>query len=142
MAKILTGSLNVLIDTGFWFALFEKGDQHHEEATAISDLLENHNSLIPWPSLYETLNTRFIKRPEWVDTFRSFIENPKTILVSDTSYKEIALQKVLIQNQKTSLVDIVISEMLMDRDLKIDYLITFNKKDFSAICAVRRIEIY
>jgi predicted nucleic acid-binding protein len=51
----------VLIDTGFWYALYNGRDQYHEEAEKKADLLETSTILIPWPCLYETFNTRFAK---------------------------------------------------------------------------------
>ena len=40
-----------------------------------------------------------------------------------------------------SVVDSVIREIITDINVKIDYLITFNIKDFQDLCALRRIEI-
>jgi hypothetical protein len=44
-------------------------------------------------------------------------------------------------NRPLSLVDTVIREMLSDESLKIDYLITFNIKDFIDVCSRRNITI-
>ena len=55
---------NLLLDTGFWYALYEVRDSHHEDAQILADLLDLHNLVLPWPCLYETLNTRFVKRRE------------------------------------------------------------------------------
>ena len=54
--------MNVLIDTGFWYAYYDGSDEHHQEAQRVMGLLEKHRILIPFPSLYETIDTRFCKR--------------------------------------------------------------------------------
>jgi hypothetical protein len=40
-----------------------------------------------------------------------------------------------------SLVDRVIREMLEDRSLGLDVMVTFNQRDFADVCERRRIEI-
>ena len=36
---------------------------------------------------------------------------------------------------------VVIREMISDIDMRIDYLVTFNVKDFADVCAIRGVEI-
>jgi len=136
----------VLADTGFWYGLLEPRDTYHEEALIIADLIENQNVLIPWPSLYETMNTRFTKRADRMMQFESFIFKPNVILLDDSEYKDYALDLTFeysrIGKRTFSLVDSMIRELLKDQNLKIDYLITFNKGDFIDLCQIRKIEIY
>jgi predicted nucleic acid-binding protein len=136
----------VLADTGFWFAIFESRDTNHEEALIIADLIENQNVLIPWPSLYETMNTRFTKRTDRMMLFKSFISKPNVSLLDDSKYKDYALNSTFgnsrIGKRTFSLVDSIIRELLKDQNLKIDYLITFNKGDFIDLCQIRKIELY
>lgn len=56
---------NVLVDTGFWFALYDEKDQYHNKALKVMDRLINSRFLIPFPTLYETLNTSFVKKKEF-----------------------------------------------------------------------------
>lgn len=51
----------LLVDTGYFFALFDPGDQYHEEAVKKQEWLDELPIVLPWPILYETLNTRFVK---------------------------------------------------------------------------------
>jgi len=136
--------MNSLIDTGFWFALYDNRDQYHKKAIDIAEYLEFYNLLIPWPSLYETLNTRFVRRPEWLHNFKKHLNKYQTVKIPDEAYREKSLNNILItkQHQKSfSLVDMVIREMLEDRNLKIDVMITFNPNDFIDVCIAKNIEI-
>lgn len=136
---------NALIDTGFWFALYDVKDQHYQRASEISEYIDNQLLLIPWPSLYETLNTKFIKRQERVIAFEKNLKKPNIKVVDDEPYREVALNDTFefgkVSNRIIGLTDNVIRAMLSDYSLKIDYLITFNQKDFNDICRKRLIEI-
>ena len=52
----------LLVDTGFFIALFDPRDNHHIDACEKQEYLENLSIVIPWPILYETINTRLVKR--------------------------------------------------------------------------------
>jgi predicted nucleic acid-binding protein len=135
---------NIIIDTGYWYALFDARDEYHIEANELADYLELGNILIPYPTLYESINTRFSKRPEWMEEFKKIIERDNVTLIDDADYKESALnltfETTLLQNRPISLVDTIIRIMLDDKNLKIDYLLSFNIGDFFDICQKRRIE--
>ena len=136
---------NIIIDTGFWFALFDSRDQYHNEANELSEYLELGNIIIPFPTLYESINTRFTKRKEWMTEFEKILERPNVTLISDISYKDSALnltfETTIEQNRPISLVDTIIRIMLDDSNLDIDYLMSFNVGDFFDVCQKRRIEI-
>jgi predicted nucleic acid-binding protein len=135
---------NLLLDTGFWYALYDRRDCHYIEAQELIDLLDNFNLIIPWPCLYETLNTRFVKRHEWLDSFSAYLTRSNTVHLQDEEYRESALGKVFthkIPALSLSLVDEVIRNMLQDPNIKIDAMITFNQSDFYEICYSRRIEL-
>ncbi len=137
---------NVIADTGFWYALYEPRDPFFDNANEIVKLIENQNVLIPWPSLYETINTRFTKRKDYMQPFEVFINKPNVNLINDEEYKEKALQLSFAYSKTGkrtfSLVDIILREILSDISFKIDYLLTFNTGDFIDICNKRKIEIY
>ena len=135
---------NIIIDTGYWYALFDSRDKYHIEANRLADYLELGNILMPYPTLYESLNTRFSKRREWMEEFEKIIERENVTLIDDIDYKESALnltfETTLLQNRPISLVDTIIRIMLDDNNLKIDYLLSFNMGDFFDICQKRRIQ--
>lgn len=65
-------------------------------------------------------------------------------LIDDEDYKNDALnftfESSIRNNRPLSLVDNIIRLMLNDKQIKIDYLISFNNKDFIDVCLSRRIE--
>jgi predicted nucleic acid-binding protein len=73
-----------LVDSGFWIALLHERDSHHADALMKSGVLRNLTYIMPWPTLYETLNTRLVKRPELVRHFvQTFIKRPNAALWND-----------------------------------------------------------
>lgn len=137
---------NLIIDTGFWIGFYDERDAHHAKAVELAVYLEDCHVLIPWPSLYETLNSRFVRRSAQLHGFELLLHKPGTVLLSDARYREQALASVASLNRQTrgrgmSLVDIVIRAMIEDVNIRIDALITFNKPDFLAACLSRQVEI-
>ncbi len=136
---------NILIDSCFWFGLYDIGDEHHQKSLILYSILEFNNIIIPHPVLYETLNTRFTLRKEWMIEFNKLLEKSSTIIVSDVRYKEKALSSVLDYNihfkRPMSLVDRIIRLMLEDVDLNINSLITYNTKDFVDLCSKKGISL-
>ena len=134
---------NILIDTCFWYALYDKSDEHYNKAQKMVDYLKSGKIVLPFPVLYETLDTRFCHRKEWVHSFNEIINCDTTVLVSDDKYRENALNKTFFTNEKRpmSLVDMTIRFMLEDVNLNLNALITFNKSDFIDICQSKRIEL-
>ena len=133
--------MRFLCDSCFWFGLVDNGDEHFEESNKIFDFLLDFDPvfLIPYPTLYEVLNTKFMrymseKSPNRIraESFvNSLIINPKCYsLVSDAAYTGVALKRTLENNYRgLSFVDNVLREMASDyKYLHID--ITFNYKDF------------
>jgi predicted nucleic acid-binding protein len=136
---------NIILDSGYWFAFYEKKDQYHEEALLISEYLHPHTLVIPWPSLYETLNTRFTRRKDWLSSFEAILTHENTVQISDEKYKDNAISLILLQkdnHKKYSLVDLVIREILLDVDVNINAIVTFNTSDFEDICWNKNIEIF
>ena len=60
----------LLVDTGYFFALFNSRDQYHEKAVEKQEWLDELPIALPWPILYETLNTRFVKNSEYIQKNR------------------------------------------------------------------------
>jgi len=136
---------NIIVDTGFWFAFYDERDEYHSKAVELFEYLDMGKVIIPFPSLYETINTRFAKRVECMESFKRFIERENVYLVDDTSYKDAALELTVNSSnglkKPFSLVDMVIRLMMSDVDMNIDCLLTFNKSDFIDVCLSRKIEI-
>ena len=58
--------MNILVDSCFWFAYWEtrQKDQYMESAKRIYDICFDkyqYNIIIPFPSLYETVNTKLLR---------------------------------------------------------------------------------
>jgi hypothetical protein len=54
----------VLVDAGIWYALCDPGDRAVGRET-IDDIyarISVHRIVVPWPILYETLRSRFVRR--------------------------------------------------------------------------------
>lgn len=133
----------IAADTCFWFALFDPSDRHYDEAMILEEDLSIHQLIIPWPTLYEALNTRLLRRRHEISRFKTIVERPGTVLVEDGPYRDASLRFVLdVKTHHTySLVDHVIRSMIADRTVKIDALITFNPKDFRDVCQPRGVEL-
>jgi predicted nucleic acid-binding protein len=140
------GKVKILVDTCFWIALYvPKENKTHERALDIIDDLENNEVLIPWPTLYEFVNTKLARRKENLYAFEQFLLKPNVRKISDETYKDLALQNVFLLNvsrlASVSLVDEILRQMISDNSLQIDYLVTFNKKDFEYPCQLAKVDI-
>ena len=133
--------LRILVDTGFWIALYDTGDSRHARALANSDLVEEYPVVVPWPVLYEAVGTRLVKRQGFA-RFENVLKRSDTLLLDDCPYREDCLDEVFSKGKRPlSLVDSVLRHILDDTDVRIEGLLTFNPKDFSDVCARRGVEI-
>lgn len=135
----------VITDTCYWLGLVDSTDEHHEKSVLIKELINDSYIVFPFPCFYEIIRTKFVKNKNKLLAFESLLKSGKIQYLDDAKYKEEALSKVYELNKKSfishSLTDAVIREMLSDSTLRLDYLVTYNVKDFSDICAKRNIEI-
>lgn len=135
----------ILTDTCFWLGLVDPKDQHHDKSKVISELINDFKILFPWPCLYETVSTHLARSRERTLYFESILKKPEIELFDDTKYKNSALNDVFefsrYHGHTYSLADGVVREILKDIDVKVNYLVTFNAKDFHDVCAKRQIEI-
>ena len=102
----------LIIDSGVWYAAFDQHDDKYVYSDKILNLLEMHELIVPFPSLYETINTRLLrnkyKQADYL--FEYLNDSKKVILVYDDKYREQALKSVssdLNQNKSYSLVDMI-----------------------------------
>ena len=143
--------MRIIVDSGFWFGFMDKSDGYHKQAEEIFEKISDHNPvfLIPYPSLYETLNTKMLRlrnhgNPRVHKFFTSLKAYPKQyIKVCDTNYRDKAFENTVSGNPRgLSFVDNIIREMMCDKNQKIDALITFNTGDFIDVCTKEGIYIF
>jgi len=124
--------MRYIIDTCFWIALYspEKEPEQSVEAEIISELIETSTIYIPYPTLYEFLNSKF-SRKGLVFNFEKLLSRPNFIKVYDEKYREKSMsdffEKAIKYKNDVSLVDEIIKGMIEDKKLKIDYLVSFDE---------------
>lgn len=133
---------NVLIDTGYWIALLNERDKHHETARVLENDLSVHTLLIPWPTLFECVDTRLARRKHSAMRFKQLLRRPSSALVDDSPYRQKSLDFVLEQpNHRFSLTDHIIRSMIEDVRLSIHAFVGFNPGDFYNVCAARGVDM-
>ena len=125
--------INVLIDTGFWFAKYKEADQHHKQAEKVLLNPKVHYLLLPFPSFYEVFNTKFCKNKNNMESLNVYLDREKAFEITWIEGKAHKFPK--------SLVDNVIRGILEDTSIRVDALLTFNVEDFYDICTRKQIEI-
>lgn len=135
----------VITDTCYWLGLVDPTDEHHEKSIVIEDLIKDNHIVFPFPCFYEIIRTKFVKNKKRLTEFENLLKRSNIQYIDDTKYKDVALNKVYELNKQSfishSLTDAVIREMLSDIDLRLDYLVTYNVKDFYDVCLKRNIQI-
>ena len=133
----------LLVDTGYFIALHDERDEHNATAKRHESLLELHPVVLPWPVLYETINTRFAKRPDVLRQIDVIVAKENTLLLDDSPYRQNAYRQVLQISPKRplSLVDAVLRAIIEDVNVRISTLLTFNEKDFYDVCWPLSVEL-
>lgn len=135
----------VLADTGVWYALCDSRDSLHSKALSRAGLLEQHHVVLPWPVVYETLCTRFVRNSRALRRFVGLLKRPRIEYLDDSTYVQdaldIAIESSLSRARPLSMVDCAIRLILDDVDTRVDYLMTFNPADFLDVCERRRIRL-
>lgn len=122
---------NVLVDTGFWIALYnpEKDPKLTLLADKVAEDIIDETLIIPFPTLYEFVNSRLSRR-EAKSQFERVINLPNVIKFNDTDYCNKALENFFIKSNKSysdiSLVDEVLKLIMEDSTIKIDYIVSFD----------------
>lgn len=140
--------MNVIVDTGFWYSFL--GTREQERHTVAENVFyrlvqQETNFLVPFPTLYEAINTKLLKdkyrdKADWF--LKQLQSNPHFINIPDDEYKELAYNKTIEENYRGfSLVDNVIRVMMEDKSLRISALLTFNVEDFIDVASKKGIEI-
>jgi predicted nucleic acid-binding protein len=137
--------LYALVDTGLWYAMFDRRDAYHDEAKDKAEILNAFHIVLPWPTLYETLRTRFVRNAAALDQFERFLKRPNVNYLDDSPFRtaavELSLESSLRQRRPLSMVDCLIRLIIEDVNTRISYLATLNLKDFEDVCRINRVEI-
>jgi len=135
----------LLIDSGFWFAFFNETGNYHLNALAYEDYLKKYQLAIPWPSLYETLNTKLVKNKNSIINFEKVLSQSNVHFIEDHEFRKDAYNNTLKLStsgkRPISFVDMIIRSILEDVNFRVNYLLTFNPGDFYDICLKRKIEL-
>lgn len=124
--------MKIIIDTCFWIALYnpEKHIEINDDITFITEFIEDEEIIIPFPSLYEFLNSKFSRKNDALH-FQKLLSKPNFIKYDDNPYKDIALssffEKTINEYNDVSFVDEIIKEIIASESKKIDYLISFDE---------------
>ena len=135
----------ILVDTGFWYAVFDKKDCHRNEAEVIvNKYFDNpaYEILVPFPTMYELLRTKFVKNKQALTEIKQLFLSGRITKIHDDRYREPALDLTLSEARRNiSLVDNIIRLMLDDNEISAKGLVTFNVGDFQDVCLKNNIEI-
>ena len=135
----------ILVDTGFWYAVFDKKDCHRNDAEEIVNrYFDNaaYEILVPFPTMYELLRTKFVKNKSALAEIKQLFLSERIIRIYDDRYRDSALDLTLSEPRRNiSLVDNIIRLMLDDKDISAKGLVTFNVGDFQDVCLKNNIEI-
>jgi hypothetical protein len=101
---------------------------------------------MPWPVAYETLRTRFVRRPSWVAALDQRLSKSSVTFIDDNAYRmdaySLTIDSSLRHKRDISMVDMLCRLIIDDPDVDIKYLLTVNKKDFYDVCAKNGVEIW
>jgi predicted nucleic acid-binding protein len=134
-----------LVDTGLWYATFDRHDPYHDEAKGKSEILNALHIVLPWPTLYETLRTRFVRNTVALHQFERFLKRPNINYLDDSLFRnaavELSFESSLRRKRPLSMVDCLIRLILEDVNTRISYLATLNLRDFADVCRINCVEI-
>jgi predicted nucleic acid-binding protein len=114
---------NLIVDTGYWFPLFDPRDGEHRMAEAKAHHIDTLRVVFPWPTLYETLGTRFVKNKSGMDKFERSLRRPTVQFIDDGPYRDDALEATLrearLGRRAISLCDMLIRLIIQDTNVRI-----------------------
>ena len=135
--------MNIIVDSCFWIVLYDAIEENHAWAEETWDKLQNGNKfLVPYPTMYEFINTRLMRREKNVLFFKKLFDSEAIIRISDEQYKEDALRVTLESiGRALSLVDMTIRLMIADDTIKKHALLTLNVGDVNDVCLTKNVEM-
>lgn len=120
---------NALIDTGVWYGVFDYRDTRYnkKDANEKAEYFDLFRLVLPWPTVYETLRTRFVKNKPALQRFEKFLKAPNIIYLDDTKYRydafDLSLESSLRRGRPLSMVDCLLRLVIDDPNVKINYLL-------------------
>lgn len=132
-----------MVDTGYWYAICDPREERHAAAATTFSEYESHRIILPWPCLYETLRTRFVRHARAIQRFVMISSRPNVERLDDLQYRDDAFELTVktARRRPMSLVDMVMRLMLEDVNVRVNGLLTFNQGDFQDVCRKRGLEI-
>lgn len=137
----------VLVDTGVWYAIFDPRDRPHDGVAvrALAEQIQTMSAVVPWPITYETVCSKFAKNRIALEGFERLLKSSRVSFLDDVPYRQAALDhsfdSSLRGNRPLSLTDCLLRVVLDSPDTRIQYLATYNARDFHDICTRRRVQI-
>ncbi|MHB1682828.1 MAG: hypothetical protein ACYCYO_08390 [Bacilli bacterium] len=148
----------ILADSCFFIALYDERDQHHlcaEIAFRKWFVDAPFVIAIPDPVMLEVLNTRFVRRPEWIrrldEHWTALRRQGQLLYIDDFKYRGTQLEDIIEQAQKfetnrngyrdLSLIDRILRQMILGSSQPYVALLTYNVKDFSDVCQKAGIDL-
>jgi hypothetical protein len=145
----------VCADTSFLIALYTPGDEHNRKASRLFDQLFGRpagaNFVAPWPILYETIRTQFIRdRRSISEMQRHFVwlrSSNRLILLDDSPYRYDELAATFSgavesnHYRALSLADRVVRRVILSRTPRISGLISSDAGHFMDVCIRARCEL-
>lgn len=124
----------VLLDSCFWIALYldEEEGGRGQKARDLAEVLYDYNAkfCVPWPTMYEFVNSKLGRR-DTLDQFKKVIYSANVERLPDTLYREHAIQNVLDRVNDVygdiSLVDEIIRSIILDPNVNINFLASFDE---------------
>ncbi|RYH06621.1 hypothetical protein EON65_42640 [archaeon] len=100
---------------------------------------------MPWPVGFEVLRTRLARNRLAMEVLERRLKTQPIAWVDDEPYREAALEmtfeQTLRRGRALSMVDCLLRLMVDDVNLRIDYLATWNGRDFADVCQPRGVQI-
>lgn len=90
-----------LADTGVWYGIFDSRDQRYTEAQSKIEFFDFFRIVIPWPTVYETLRTRFVRNHFALQRFEIFLKTRHIVYLDDDIYRNEALYRIVIAKRQT-----------------------------------------
>jgi predicted nucleic acid-binding protein len=136
---------NLIVDTCVWYGLFDPRDPYSQQAQEKQHFIETLRVVLPWPILYETIRTKFVRNRGGMLRLEKLLERPNVERLDDARYREDALaatfREARMSKRTISLCDMLIRSIIEDPNVRIHALLTFNVKDFHDVCARMHVAI-
>jgi len=137
----------LLVDTGIWYAMFDKRDPYYQKVEHKVNQFDKFQLMVLWPTMYETLCTRFVQNKRSLELFEKYLKKPNIHYLDDIPYRDnafrLSFDSSLNSNKPRplSMVDCLIRLVIDDENTKIHGLATFNERDFYDICVKNKVEL-